>query len=209
MGGMLVVGGLIYVGHRVATKIKAAAAENGLSVPSDEGAAKPFRGDPCALLSKDDVSAAIGVPIVATSSTGDGCNYLAQGTTADMTARHLSAMMGTKGADSQTQDTIQKMAGGLLSASGEQTQDTNGNVPVLTFSIDTNSARAQMKLNSNIFGKLGPPSPPLTGIGDEAFDTGGMMMVRKGNTLIRIMYLTCPCATDAIKPLARKLADAV
>jgi hypothetical protein len=34
-------------------------------------------------------------------------------------------------------------------------------------------------------------------------------MVRKGDTLIRIMYMTCPCNTEAVKPLARKLADAL
>lgn len=214
MGGLLAVGGLLYVGHRVATKIKAAAAENGLSLTSDESATKPFRGDPCALLSKDDVSAAIGVQIVATHSTGDGCEYLAQGTSADMTARHMSAMMKTKGADDPTQDTIHKLAGGLFSAqqseSKEQTQDANGNTPVFAFSVDPNSARAQMQLNQKVLGSLGPQSPKIEGIGDEAFDSAGsMMMVRKGDKLIRIMYMMCPCSTDEVKPLARKLADAV
>jgi hypothetical protein len=36
----------------------------------------------------------------------------------------------------------------------------------------------------------------------------GMMLVRKGNTLIRMMYISCPCNTDQIKPLAKKLAAA-
>ena len=36
-----------------------------------------------------------------------------------------------------------------------------------------------------------------------------MMLVRKGDKLIRIMYSTCPCSLDAIKPLAKKLADRV
>jgi hypothetical protein len=34
-----------------------------------------------------------------------------------------------------------------------------------------------------------------------------MMMVRKGDKLIRIMYSTCPCSVEAIKPLAKTLAD--
>jgi len=32
-------------------------------------------------------------------------------------------------------------------------------------------------------------------------------MVRKGDKLVRITYIMCPCSTDAIKPLAKKLAD--
>lgn len=35
------------------------------------------------------------------------------------------------------------------------------------------------------------------------------MTIRKGNKLIRIMYTTCPCTIEAVKPLAKKLADAV
>jgi len=31
------------------------------------------------------------------------------------------------------------------------------------------------------------------------------MFVRKGDKLIRIMYMSCPCATAAIKPLAKRL----
>ena len=47
----------------------------------------------------------------------------------------------------------------------------------------------------------------LTGIGDEAYVAGGsMLMVRKGNTVARFMYISCPCNTDNIKPLAQKLA---
>lgn len=219
VGGLLVVGGLFYIGHRVVNKLKAAAAESGLSLPDKENQASSstsiLHRDYCGLLSKDDVSAAIGVPIVATHAVSDGCEYLAEGTSADMTARHLSAMAGAKGADSQTQDAFHKLAGGLFSAQQQsepkgQTPDEDGNVPVVVFEVDTNSARTQMQLNQKVLGALGPQSPKIEGIGDEAFDSaGGMMFVRKGDTLIRITYLMCPCSTDAIKPLARKLADAI
>jgi hypothetical protein len=36
-----------------------------------------------------------------------------------------------------------------------------------------------------------------------------MIMVRKGNKLVRIMYLTCPCGTEAVKPLAKEIANAL
>ena len=220
VGGLLVVGGLFYIGHRVVNKIKATAAENGLSLPDKDKEASSsspsvLHRDYCGLLSKDDVSAAIGIPIVATHAISDGCEYLAEGTSADMTARHLSAMAGAKGADSQTQDAFHKLAGDFFSAQQQsepkgQTPDESGKVPVVVFGVDTNSARTQMQLNEKVLGALGPQSPKIEGIGDEAFDSaGGMMFVRKGETLIRITYLMCPCTTDAIKPLARKLADGI
>jgi hypothetical protein len=219
VGALLAAGALFYVGHRVASKIKAAAVESGLSLHDDSGTASasaPFQGDPCLLLSKDDVSTAIGITIVATQSTAAGCNYMAQGSSSDMTARHLSAMMATKGADSQAQDMMHKLAGGLFTAqqkdSKDQTLDSNGTVPVVVFAIDTNNAREQMKLNSKVLGALGggASSGAIEGVGDEAFDSaGGMMFIRKGDKLISITYMMCPCTIEAIKPLARKLADAV
>jgi len=32
------------------------------------------------------------------------------------------------------------------------------------------------------------------------------MLIRKGDKLIRIVYSTCPCTLNAIKPLAQELA---
>jgi hypothetical protein len=64
-----------------------------------------------------------------------------------------------------------------------------------------------MSTNENLLDEAGPGAKPLTGIGDEAFDaSGSVMMVRKGGKLIRITYSTCPCTVDAIKPLAQRLA---
>jgi hypothetical protein len=169
-------------------------------------------GDPCRLLSKAEVGRAIGVEIIATETSGAGCSYLAQGNSSDMTAKHMAAMMGAKGADAQTQQTIQTLTGGLakmVQSEGHDTgMDKNGNVPVFMFSVDNNSAETQMRLNAKVLGSVGPGQQGIPGIGDEAMDeSGAMMMVRKGDKLIRIMYSTCPCSVEAIKPLAKTLAD--
>jgi hypothetical protein len=59
-----------------------------------------------------------------------------------------------------------------------------------------------------VLGGLGPSATDLPGIGDEAFDiAGASMMFRKGDKMVRIMYSTCPCGLENIKPLAKKLAD--
>ena len=88
-------------------------------------------------------------------------------------------------------------------------QASSGEVPVFNFSLDQNAAEEQMRLNAQVLGNLGPQQS-LPGIGDQGFVTAdGMIIFRKGKTLIRIMYLTCPCGVDQVKPLARKIADAL
>jgi hypothetical protein len=170
-------------------------------------------GDPCRLLSRDEVGSAIGVQIVATQSTDGGCSYLAQGDSGDMTAKHMAAMLGAKGVDAKTRNMIQGFAGGMAKAfqsdSHEATSDSNGNVPVFTFGVDNRAAEAQMRLNRKTLARMGTSQQhDIPGIGDQAFDeAGAMMMVRKGDRLIRIMYSTCPCSVEAIKPLAKTLAD--
>ena len=171
-------------------------------------------GDPCRLLSKEEVGRAVGVEIMATQTSDAGCSYLAQGNSADMTAKHMAAMVGTKGVDAKTQQMVQTLTGGLakmIQSEGHDTNmDSNGNVPVFGFSVDNNAAEAQMRLNEKVLGRLGPGQVGIPGTGDQAMDeSGAMMMVRKGDKLIRIMYSTCPCSVDAIKPLARMLADRV
>ncbi len=215
VGGLLAVGGVLYVAHRVSQKVHQISAAAGVSeAPRHIVLESLTHKDACRMLSKQDVSSALGVEIVATRTIADGCEYLAKGTSTDMTARHMAALSSKQGADSKQQEMIRKLAGGVFasqqSESHETGEDSDGNTPVLVFTVDNNSAAAQMKLTGGVMGTLGPGQKPIEGIGDEALDeSGAMMLVRKGDKLIRITYTSCPCNTDAIKPLARKLADAV
>jgi zinc-ribbon domain len=210
-----VVGGLWYVGHKVVGKVKDAANQAGLDTNDLGRKGTPLTGDPCRFLSKSEVGDAIGVPITETKSTEDSCSYLAQGTMSDMTSKHMAAMLGQRGADKKSQEMVQQFAGIIGSAqpkSAGEDSDASGNAVVLTVSFQTESARAQMKLDSKVLGAFGQAggSSTLTGIGDEAsVAADGMMMVRKGDTLIRFMYTSCPCSTEAIKPLAKKVANAL
>jgi hypothetical protein len=174
-------------------------------------------GDVCRLLSKQDVSKAVGVEIVRTASTTDstmaGCSYFAKGTQEDMTAKHTAAMMASRGADQKTQQLVQNIAGGMFKALAQQKpsseRDNSGEVPVFTFSVDQHAAEEQMRLNIKAFGVLGDQQD-LPSIGDQAFVSGdGMIMVRKGKNLVRIMFLVCPCGVEAVKPLAQEIADAL
>jgi hypothetical protein len=218
------IGGVVYLTYRVKQKVAQVKSEylGSASNSSDgrgdnprtgsEDSSSPL-GNPCRYLSTEEVSKAVGVKIVQAKADGAACSYVVAGTMADLTAKHMSAIAASKGADAQSQNMVQNFAGAIFHASQDQKgqgSDDNGLAPVLVVSVDDQSANAQMQLNHGVFGNIGGASQSLPGIGDEAFDVGNaMVMVRKGNKLIRMMYSTCPCALDAITPLARKLADSV
>jgi len=224
VGAALAIGGVYYVVYRVKQKVQEVKTEvlgetasssnaaNGSSSGSKADSSGSSATDGCHLLSKEEVGHALGLEIVATEGTDGGCSYLAVGTSADFAAKHATSLPGANGADAKTKQTMQGLAGGLFKALQSEhpndKPDKDGKIPVMSFSIDTNSAETQMELNEKVLGGLGPREAPIEGIGDHAFDAAGsMMMVRKGDKLVRSMYSMCPCGVDAIKPLAKKLAD--
>lgn len=225
----LAAGGVYYVVHRVKEKVHEVTRDlpglgsnpeshsnsgvNSVGGESGSESSESVGGDPCRLLSKEDVSRAIGVQIIRTQLTDGGCSYIATGNQADMTAKHVTAMMAARGADKKTQQMIQGFAGGMFkqfqSEEPDRKQDTSGEVPVFSFSVDTSAAEEQMQLNGKVLSTLGD-TQGLPGIGDQAFvSADGMIMLRKGKSLVRIMFMTCPCGTDAVKPLAKEIADAL
>jgi len=224
VGGALAAGGIYYAVHRVSQKIheetggilgsssgSGDSSNNGESSGSANSSDNSL-GDVCRFLSKEDVSKAIGVEIIRTESKDNGCSYIAKGTQADVMAKHATAMAASRGADKKTQQVFQQFAGGMFKVFQSEDKDRapdTGEVPVFNFSIDQNSAEAQMRLNAKAMRRIGG-FQDLPGIGDEAFvSADGMIMLRKGNKLVRVMYLTCPCGTEAVKPLAKELADAL
>jgi hypothetical protein len=229
VGGALAVGGLWYAAQKIRTKVRDVKSQvmrgetpstsSGLggllgnSSTSDDSAGG-FKGDPCRFLSKAEVSQAVGLTVIRTEATDVGCSYIAKGDPADVTAKHLSSMIGGMGADAKTQQMAQKFAGGLFAqqeASDKSlaAQAATGEVPVLGLSFTAGNAAMEMKMNRAAFQHIGGgASGDLTGIGDEAYvAAGGMMLVRKGNTVVHFMYVSCPCNTDNIKPLARMVAS--
>ena len=233
--GALAVGGVIYVAHKVSQKAQeykrevlgepsasptAAASEKPggaaarASDPTPSAASSGFTGDACKLLSKEDVSNAIGIAVVDTASADGGCSYFAKGTSVDMTAKHATAMVSAKATiDKKTQGMLEQFTGAVGNSVPKNETNENdrpdGTTLVLGFGIDTNNAEEQMRLNSKVLGMGGIGGiDAIDGIGDEAFSKAdSMMFVRKGDKLIRIMYMSCPCATAAIKPLAKEIAN--
>jgi hypothetical protein len=237
VGGALAVGGLWYAAREIKGKVDAVKAKvlGGAAPSTSSGLAgllgnsstsddSPggFKGDPCRFLSKAEVSQAVGLTVIRTEAKDGGCSYIAKGDPADVTSKHLSSMIGGLGADPKTQQMAQKFAGALFSqqeASDKSlaAQAATGEVPVLGLSFTAGNAALEMKMNRAAFQHITAGSTAnaansatgdLTGIGDEAYVAGGgMMLVRKGNTVVHFMYVSCPCNTDNIKPLARLVAS--
>ena len=241
VGGALALGGLWYAAQKIKEKAHAVAAQalggnpaasGGLgemlggvaSLKGDsgsDGSAGGFKGDPCRFLSKEEVSQAVGVQVIRADAKDEGCSYIAKGDPADVTAKHMSSMIGGLGADAKTQKTIQKLAGGLFAQQEANdkslsSEAATGEIPVLVVSFTSGNAEAEMKMNRGAFkyvtGGAGTASSSATGdldgIGDEAYLAGGSMIIfRKGNTAAHFMYVSCPCNTDNIKPLAKIVAS--
>jgi hypothetical protein len=214
----IAVAGMAYAAHRVSQKFhEIADGQLDASSPAGAGAkasAGHASGDPCRYLGKEDVGTAIGVEIVRTEAADGGCNFYAKGDQAEMSAKHVTAMMAKNGADAKTQKMIQNISSGMFKTFQEEqphSGDGSGTVVVFNYQIDDNAAAAQMNLNRKAMQHVGgPATTDLSGIGDEAFVTAdSSIMARKGNKLIRIMYMTCPCNLDQVKPLAQKLAAAL
>lgn len=192
----------------------------------DDAGGNGFKGDPCRFLSKQDISRAVGVTVIRTEAKQASCSYIAKGDPANVAAKHAAAMLGNLGADAQTQKAVEKFAGAIFAQQEATDKDLSseaatGEVPVLVVSFNYGNAVTEMKMNRGAFQRVAGGDPfsqgkaaagnsgsgDLAGIGDEAYVVGGsMMLVRKGNTIARFMYVTCPCNTGNIEPLARSVA---
>lgn len=213
--GVFAAAAMMYVGHRIHQK----AQEYGLTrspEESRESRAELRRIDGCALLSKADVGQAVKMEVVrAESDRSDtpGCSYSVAGDAADLTAKHITAMH-KKELNKSQQENVENFGKTIFhgtDAGSSLNNEHPGEAPVFSFSIDNNAAQLQMRLNKATLGSMGPAiTPEIPNLGDEAFDAAGaMLFVRKGDKVVRIMYMTCPCSLEDILPLARKIVDGI
>jgi hypothetical protein len=243
IGGVLALAAAIYVGHKVSEKAHAVtrqvlgddkpSAAGGLAAMLKNAAGSDdnteFKGDPCRFLSKEDVSHAVGVTIVRTQAQDAGCSYIAHGDPADMTSKHMAAMVssqvsanGEKPPTAQQQQMMQQITGAFFKQQEASDKDLSaeaatGEVPVLTVSFSSGNAELEMKMNRMAFNHVTSTdgkstdqiaTGDLSGIGDDAYEMGGTgLIIRKGKVVAHFMFPYCPCSVDAVKPLASKLAS--
>lgn len=178
--------------------------------------------DPCSLLSKEDVRQAVKMEVVRAERTRgqeEGCQYSVMGNYPDMVASHLSLMQQTmmqnqKGQPTEAQkrqmDQMTKSFFHSMDAQQGNISQHPGESPVFLFGVSNAGAKAQMSMTRMAFGRMGPAFTELPEIGDEAFDVGGaMILARKGDKIVHVMYMMCPCARDDAVPLVRKIVGSL
>jgi hypothetical protein len=189
----------------------------------DDPASMQYRGpvlggaDPCGLLSKEDVSEVVKMPVVRAENTigGEvGCEYSVIGDRDDLVASHIAAISKGPATASQRRD-MDTMARSFFHSNNHQPSFTApalrhpGEAPVFVFILDNNAAKMQMGLTRTILNRMAPgTSTNLTGVGDDAFDLGAaLIMARQGDTIVRAMYTTCPCVTTDAQALVQKIVS--
>jgi zinc-ribbon domain len=210
--GAVGVAGIWYAAHRVNQKAHEIGLDD-LSTTANANRGPALGGiDPCNLLSKADVGQAAKVEVIraeANEGSEPGCVYNVQGDISDLVAKHASLLHkeATTQAQRQQFESIAKnLFQGMNAEQSASTSKHPGEAPVFTFSVSNAGARAQMNLSRMAFSRLGGGMVTLPDLGDDNLDIGGaMMLVRKGDKLIRVMYMMCPCNTDDVTPLVKKL----
>jgi hypothetical protein len=209
--GAVGIAGIWYVAHRVKQKVHEIGLDDLSTANANRGPA--LAGiDPCSLLSKVEVGQAIKVEVVRAEASegGDpGCTYNVQGDTSDLVARHASLLHKEASTEAQRQqfESIAKnMFKGMENEQNGTASNHPGEAPVFSFIVTNTGSAAQMNLSRMAFGRMPGGMVTIPELGDDALDIGGaMMLVRKGDKLVRVMYMICPCATDDVTPLVKKL----
>jgi hypothetical protein len=218
--GAICIAAVIYIGHRVHQK----AEELGLTAESARQHVSTLGGvNACALLSKEEVSRAVGMEVVrAEPDHGDrlSCTYSVQGDAGDLTTKHVVRMSQeiaknsggnqkqmTKSQQDDVENVGKTLFHGMATAQDSGLNEHPGESPVFSFSINDAAAQFQMKVDRVAFSRIGPVgAADIPNLGDEAFDAAGaMMLVRKGDKMVRVMYMKCPCVKDDVVPLVRQI----
>jgi hypothetical protein len=213
--GAVAVAGVWYVAHRVKEKAHEMGLDDLSNTNSNANRGPALGGrDACSLLAKEDVGQAAKMEVVraeATQGKGAGCMYSVMGEMTDLVAKH-AALLPKENMSEQQRQQVESFAKTIFQNANSQrggavTEPAHpGESPVLLFTDDNQGAKALMSLSRMTMGRMGPSLTNLPGIGDEAFDLAGVMiMARKGDQIMTMMYMACPCRTDDVVPLAKKI----
>jgi hypothetical protein len=215
--GAIGIAGIWYVAHLAKQKAHEMGFDDLANTNANANRGPVLGGrDACSLLSKEVVSQAAKMEVVraeATQGKGAGCMYSVLGEMTDLVAKHAAQLPKGDMTEQQRQQmetfakTIFQNANSQRGGAPAESAHP-GESPVLLFTVDNHGARAMMSMSRMTMGRLGPSLKELSGLGDEAFDLAGVMiMVRKGDQIVTIMYMMCPCTTDDVAPLAKKIVD--
>jgi hypothetical protein len=200
--GLLAVGGVWYVGHRISKAVQARLGPDGhaalgrvaksLGTASRESHRDQDFG--CSLIAADDASVIAGTRVTRTESQSDGCTYFGiPDPSLDPDADSVQELAGGANADPKVADAIRRMTGGMRAQ--VETRDPGiragpaGERPLFVvhataaLSLSMESAR---KVNGTALG-----GEAVSGIGDDAFfvTMHRMFFVRRGTDYLMVQPL--------------------
>jgi hypothetical protein len=228
LAGVVAIGGLFYVGHKVKQAVVQKAAENGVDLSSisspvshRDGPAPRLR-QPCDYLSKDEVSRLIGQPLERAEVRDAMCFYIGPEGLAAKLAQDQASKTFKKAQEPNAKvdgmevaNAVEQLAGNL--GAQNAVNGTTGELPLLMVGLDADG-RAQMTavtaanaIFGGIFKAAGGKGasasvPEVPGLGDRAVRVPKLgLNVLKGEILIRIIPGPLPDANAKTIEVARAI----
>jgi hypothetical protein len=224
VGGIAVVGGMIYVAHRVKEAVVEKAKDLGVELPASTAhtsSATPARiPKPCDVLSNQEVSSLIGQPIEHSEPMDQGCLFIGPAGLAAKLAQENAA-----GQVKQAEGPGGKVNPGEMATAMEQVMTTSGAAQgitgsggeapllMLTLNPDGKSAVAAMSIANGIFGGIAQAASggkasmgfdEVPGLGDRAIRTPKLgLTVLKGDLAIGVIPGPLPDANPKCISVAR------
>ena len=205
VAGITVIGGVLYMAHRVKEAVVDKAKAYGVELPSttEHSSATP-RHIPkgCGVLSASEVSSLIGQPIERAEPQSNGCAYFGPAGLSAKLADQLSSStfdkMKTPGSDVKEPDIANALMQLGDSAQGGALENSHGEMPLIWLMFDADGKGAMMGLTMtkaffNGIGKAasdkeGVMGADIPGLGDRAVRLQRLgLSVLKGDLLVRIM----------------------
>jgi hypothetical protein len=224
VGGIAVVGGVLYMAHRVKQTIVQKAAENGvdlnsLSNTSVNPAAQRALPRPCDVLSKQEAARLIGEPIDHTEERDASCLYFGPaGLSAKLAQENASATYKRAQVPGATVDggevatSVDQLVNSLGAQSGQIGSDRELPLLMLMVAADGKAQMTAVTATKAIFGSIGrsADSPgigfgaDIPGLGDKAVRVPKLgLNVLQGETLIRVIPGPLPDADAKTIAVAR------
>ena len=214
VGGVVVVGGLFYVAHRVKQAVVAKASEYGVDLPSrrtgSSAASTELFRHPCDLLTKEEAASLLGEPIDRTEARSGSCLYYGPvGLSARLSKEGMSATLNKPNASltgAEVADSVDQLMKSAAAQAGQA--DGNGDYPLLTVMIleDGRTQMAAISAGKALFSGLKGAAEEIPDLGDRSIRLANLgLNVLKGDTLIRILPGPVPGANRKCVALARTM----